>query len=108
MTTQQAATTDTYRHDLEEALLAMAGSQTMRDAGIDEHFAKVYAKHAHRFSLLSENTQRLIADQFSHMARELSYADAVGRIHPETMQRRMVAWLKAVLLLLILQSKGLA
>lgn len=99
---------DTYRHDLEEALLAMASSQTFRDAGIDERFAKVYAKHAYRFDLLPESTRQRLAAQFAHLASELSYADAVGRKHPETLQRQMAAWLKCALLFVIHQTVHLA
>lgn len=102
MTTPEHA--PTYRHDLEEALLAMASSQTMRDAGIDEHFAQVYAKHAFRFDLLPEPTRQRLAAQFSHMAGELSYADSVGRKHPESMQRQLAAWLKCSLWFAIHQT----
>lgn len=91
----------THRHDLEEALLAMAGSQTFRDAGIDERFAKVYAKHAHRFDLLPEDKRRGLAAQFSHLVSVMSYADSVGRKHPETLQRQTAAWLKGCLVFLV-------
>lgn len=97
-----------HRHDLEEALLAMASSSpTFREAGIDEHFAATYAKHAWRFDQLPEATRHRLAAQFSHMAGELSYADSVGRKHPESLQRDLADWFKSVLVLMVHQTQGL-
>ena len=89
---------------IQEAVLALAGSSTMRAEGIDENFAALFARNMENFDALPEGVRKKIADQFTAMALELSYSESVVRKHSEEKEKALATWLKSINLLLAMNK----
>lgn len=89
---------------IQEAVLALAGSSTMRAEGIDENFAALFARNMENFDALPEGVRTKIADQFTAMAHELSYSESVARKHSEEKEKALATWLKSINLLLAMNK----
>lgn len=90
-------------HDVYESMLAFMSSQTMRDAGINEPFAKLFARnHARYYHYLPESAREKLCDEFSVMAYQLSELEGVARKHSEPLERELVRWFLHLNLLLAL------
>ena len=89
---------------IREAVLAMASSRTMFEAGLTPEFAEEFARNHEHFEKLPESTQTMIRKQFARQAMALSYLEGVACKHSETKERALVGWMKGVNLLLAMQG----
>lgn len=86
--------------DVEEAVMALANYGAMRDAGIDQAFATLFAHNMKQFEHLPSQVQNQIKDQFLSMAHELSQLEGVVRKSSEQRVEELAMWLKQINLLL--------
>lgn len=84
---------------LREAILAMASSSVMAEAGLTPEFAAVYAKHGHLLQNLPAKLQERIRKEFSQKADFLTYLEGIERKHSEEREKALVHWLQGVLVL---------
>ncbi|MFY2764289.1 hypothetical protein [Arenimonas sp. MALMAid1274] len=91
--------------DVYEALMAMAASQGMREAGLGEAFARQMARNCQKFESLPASAQREIFEQFGDQAQALSELET-RRLHSVERSQALVRWLQGVNLLLAMQGRG--
>jgi hypothetical protein len=92
-------------HDVYEALMEMAASQGMREAGLGEAFARQMARNCQKFECLPASAQREICEQFGDQAQALT--DLENRRLPSAERSQaLVRWLQGVNLLLAMQGRG--
>lgn len=89
---------------IREAVLAMATSRTMFEAGLTPEFAEQFARNHEHFEKLPESTKTLIRKQFARHAEALSFLEGIARKHSEDKERALVGWMKGVNLLLAMQG----
>lgn len=89
---------------IREAVLAMATSRTMFEAGLTPEFAEQFARNHEHFEKLPESNQKLIRKQFARQAEALSFLEGIARKHSEEKERALVGWMKGVNLLLAMQG----
>jgi hypothetical protein len=86
--------------DVREAMLAISSIGAMRNIGINEHFADLFARTVKNLGKVPPSTREKIKSQFAIFAFDLSYSDSVGRYYSEEKQRALAQWLQGVCLLL--------
>jgi hypothetical protein len=80
--------------------MAISTVGAMRDIGINERFADLFARTAKNMRKVPPSTRDKIKSQFEMFAFDLSYSDSVGRYYSEEKQRALAQWLQGVCLLL--------
>lgn len=92
--------------DVREAILALSGNRFMREEGIDEAFAEMFARNCANYENLSDSTKEKIKSQYLEMAGALSYLEGVAKKHSEEKSKELARWFKNVNLLLAMNRVG--